>query len=234
MAKEMSMVDDILSAKYQGDPIEEDMTGVEFTPPSRQGDATDNYQAKSEVANMFKKRSYPRGASADVMFNVEKIINGLDGRSGLKTAFKRATQQIDQLKAIGDNQRAMLAQEQYMRDSFLPAVEAMMMLSPIDEVLNATTAIGKLDEFAMVNGGSGKGYTAAYIRNMYPEKQGMVKSLSDSVVRNAVREIEQLVSNDAIRSAVGKASKIKRQIDSGEHMASDEDYEIIERVVARA
>lgn len=230
----MSLIGDMLrevSNKGASEQIEE---VAEFTPPSRQGDAMDNYQAKSEIATMFKKRSYPRGASADVLFNVDKIINGLDGRSGLKVAFKRAKQQIDQLRAVGDGERARIAQEQYMRDHFLPAVETMMMLSPIDEVLNATTALNKLDEFALVDGGSGKGYSAAYIRKMYPEKQGLVKSISDSVVRDAVREIQHLVAIDAIRSAVGKASKIKRQIDMGEHMASDEDYDILDRVVARA
>lgn len=230
----MSLIGDMLREVSERGASEQIEEVAEFTPPSRQGDAMDNYQAKSEIATMFKKRSYPRGASADVLFNVDKIINGLDGRSGLKVAFKRAKQQIDQLQAVGDGERARIAQEQYMRDSFLPAVETMMMLSPIDEVLNATTALNKLDEFALVDGGSGKGYSAAYIRKMYPEKQGLVKSISDSVVRDAVREIRHLVSMDAIRSAVGKASKIKRQIDMGEHMASDEDYEILDKVVSRA
>ena len=123
--------------------------------------------------------------------------------------------------------------QQYMEERFLPAVELVVNLTSPDEVLNCSGALEAFDKYVLGTGSS-KGYTAAYIRSAYGGQLGKRIALSDPAVIEAIIGIKRASSNDSIRTAVGIAKRIKKSIDDGEIVASDDDYAIIGRVAAYA
>ena len=107
----------------------------------------------------------------------------------------------------------------------------MVNASSPDDLLNSKRALEELDKYALLEG-SGKGYTAAYVRQAYGNQLGQVKGRSEPSVKLGVQRINMMLDNGQIRSAVSLASKLKDQIDKGEKSSSDEDYELLGRVVA--
>lgn len=190
-----------------------------------------NYNARWDEAN--KKR--PKGSSMLVKAVTQSIINGAVPGDGLAAAYKRAEDDSDSLKERGEIERADIARRQYMDEKFIPAVEAVVNYTSPDEVLNCKEALSALDEYAL-GVGAQKGYTAAYIRSAYGDLLGQDLNgnldRSDDAVRQAVCKIERLAENDEIRTAIGIANQIKKQIDNGEHIADDNDYALIGRVAA--
>lgn len=180
------------------------------------------------------KKKFPNGSSKLVKATVAAIIDG-DGvpMAGLAYARKRAEDDSESLMKRGEKQRANIVIQQYMQEKFLPAVEAVIEYTSPDELLNSKEALDILDKMAL-GLGSMSGYTASYVRQAYGNQLGQKEGASDPAVRDAVRKIVMLSNNDEISTAIGMAKKMKRQIDEGEHIASDDDYALIGRVVAYA
>ena len=108
-------------------------------------------------------------------------------------------------------------------------VESIIMFSSPDELLNATKALNALDALVL-NEAGGRGYTASYVRTAYKNILGNSQDKSDPTVKQTVARIKLLADSANIRSCYGLAKRIKKQIDEGEHIASDEDYDIISRL----
>ena len=176
------------------------------------------------------QKSYPKGSSRIVATAVYSVLDG-QGGEGLAHAYKEAKEDVDTLKRMEERERADLRRQQYMQEYFLPAVELVVNSASPDEVLNSKQALADLDRYALLEG-SGKGYTASYIRQAYGNQLGQVEGRSDHSVRSGVQRLNMLLDQGQIRTAVGLANKIKSQVDKGEAQAADEDYELFSRVVA--
>lgn len=194
----------------------------------------DLYKANTDTRRAESKKVRPNGSSTLVRAVTRAVVDG-DGAEGLAHAHKRARDDSDIYKRRGEHDRAEIAKQQYMEEHFLPAVETVISYTSPDELLNCKEALSALDKYVFGTGDS-TGYTAAYIRSAYGDLLG--KDLdgrfgqSDPVVVDTVRRIRCLANRDDIRTAVGLAKNIKKQIDNGEHLASDDDYALIGRLVA--
>ena len=118
-----------------------------------------------------------------------------------------------------------------MQEYFLPAVEIVVNSTSPDEVLANKKALDELDKYVLLEG-SGKGYTATYIRQAYGNQLGQKTGRSDASVRSGVMRINSLLDDGQVRTAVGIANDLKKKIDRGEAMADDVDFELIGRVVS--
>lgn len=190
----------------------------------------DIYQRNMDRIYDVSQKTYPKGSSAIVNMAVYSVIDGR-GAEGLAKAYKRAQDDVDALKDQGERGRADLRRQQYMQEYFLPALEIVVNSTSPDEVLNSKKALDELDKYALLEG-SGKGYTATYIRQAYGNQLGQQEGRSDASVKSGVRRINALLDNGEIRTAFGLANKLKDQIDKGQAMADDIDYELIGRIVA--
>lgn len=198
----------------------------------------DMYQRDVNEMRSESKKARPHGSSPIVVAATKAAISG-DGvpASGLAYAYKRAKEDRDELKAKGEPGRADIVVRQYMEEHFMPAVETIIRFSSPDELLNCKPALSVLDKLALGTG-SMVGYTASYVRSAYNDLLGKDLSgrfgNSDQAVVTAVNRVKALSDNGEVRKAIGVAKQIKKQIDDGEVMASDDDYDIIGRVVAYA
>lgn len=190
----------------------------------------DLYQRDATRRWEESKKNYPKGSPVLVKTATESIING-DG--GLARKYKEAKDDSEVLLARGDKRRADILRRQYMQETFLPAVEAVVSYVSPDELLNCNEALAAFDSMAL-GLGTMKGYTASYLRQAYGDQLGQKEAASDPAVTEAVIRIRGLADDDEVRTAIGLAQKMKRQIDNGEHLASDDDYELISRVVSYA
>lgn len=190
----------------------------------------DIYQRNQDRIYEVGRKAYPKGSSAVVGISVDAVLDGM-GAEGLARAYKRAKEDIQALKERGERGRAEIRRQQYMQENFLPAVEIVINSTSPDEVLNSKQALDELDKYALLEG-SGKGYTATYIRQAYGNQLGQVKGRSDAAVRSGVMRLNSLLDEGEVRVAVGVANDLKKKIDSGENQSDDADYELISRVVA--
>lgn len=192
----------------------------------------DVYQRNQDRIYDISQKTYPNGSSKAVNMALYAVIDGA-GAEGLAKAYNRAKDDIDALKSQGERGRAEVRRNQYMAEDFMPAVEIVVNSTSPDEVLNSKQALNELDKYALVvPGGSGKGYTATYIRQAYGNQLGQQEGRSDDSVRSDVIRINTMLDNGEIRSAVGIANRLKEKIDRGENQADDIDYELISRVVS--
>lgn len=201
-------------------------------------DFVDVYQQDiNKIRNESRKRR-PRGSSPVVLASTKAAISG-DGMpaNGLAQAYKRAKEAAVALKVKGEPGRADMVKRQYMEERFLPAVETIIRFSSPDELLNCKDALRELDKHAL-GVGSMSGYTATYVRSAYGDLLG--KDLderfdrSDPAITDMVMRVRVLADKGDIRNAIGVARQAKKQIDNGENMASEDDYDLISRVVAYA
>lgn len=190
----------------------------------------DIYQRNQDRRYSVGEKSYPKGSSAIVNMAVASVVDGA-GAEGLARAYKRAKADISALKDRGERGRAELRRQQYMQEDFLPAVEVVVNTESPDALLANSKALKELDEYVLLEG-SGKGYTASYVRQAYGNQLGQVEGRSDDSVRSEVRRINSLLDDGNIRSAIGVANRLKKKIDEGRAEADDIDYELISRVVA--
>lgn len=190
----------------------------------------DVYQRNKDRIYDVSKKSFPKGSSAAVNMSTYAVIDGV-GAEGLAKAFKRAKDDSETLKARGERGRAELIRQQYMQENFLPAVEIVVNSTSPDEVLNSKQALEELDKYVLLEG-SGKGYTATYIRQAYGDQLGQQGGRSDASVRSGVMRINALLDDGQVRTAFGVANDLKEKIDKGEAMADDVDYDLIGRVVS--
>ena len=193
-------------------------------------DPIDIYQRNQDRIYDVNQKSFPKGSSKAVNMSVYAVIDGV-GAEGLAKAYHEAKEDIDALKARGERGRADLMRQQYMTENFLPAVEIVVNSTSPDEVLNSKKALEELDKYALLEG-SGKGYTATYIRQAYGNQLGQKEGRSDDSVRSGVIRINRLLDNGEVRTAVGIANDLKDKIEKGEAQADDIDYELIGRVVS--
>lgn len=196
-----------------------DRTSVEDIPPK----PVDLYQQSRDKMVTEMRKSYPRGASTLTKEIAEEALNGLAKQK------KRVEADANYWKERGDKERSKMVKDQYMEECFLPAVEMVIIASTPDEVLNAKDILKEFDKQTFEYG---PGYTASYIRTAYGDQLGNASNASDGYVRDMVSRIKWLASSDQIRAAYGVAKQLKNEIDNGEHTSSDEDYEIITRVVS--
>lgn len=192
----------------------------------------DLYQRDRNRIRDVNAKSFPKGSSAIVSTAVNAVVDGMGGE-GLARAYKRAQDDADSLADQGERGRAELRRKQYMEENFLPAVEIVVNSTSPDELLNSKSGLEELDKYVLLpTKGSGKGYTAAYIRQAYGNQLGQVAGRSDDAVRSGVMRINALLDDGQIRAAFGMANKLKEQIDKGERQSDDIDYELIARVVS--
>ena len=190
----------------------------------------DVYQRNQDRIYEVSQKSYPKGSSAIVNIATTSVIEG-NGAEGLAHAYKRARDDSESLKNKGERGRAELIRRQYMQEHFLPAVELVANSASPDELLANSKALAELDKYALLEG-SGKGYTATYIRQAYGDQLGQVEGRSDASVRDGVRRINALLDEGQIRTALAIANSLKKKIEEGSAMASDIDAELIGRVVS--
>lgn len=195
------------------------------TPPQ----PVDMYQVGLVNRQQDAKKSYPNGTNPKLVQDAEAVLELL------APAYRKAKNDCELLKQRGDNQRAKMVQDQYTMEKFLPAVESLVHANTTDELLNASKVLEKLDEYAVV-GQAGKGYTASYIRSAHADEigNGEWAGRSDGRVRMSIQRIHSLLDRNQIRAAVGEANMIKEKIDKGEDIASQEDYDLINRVIIRS
>lgn len=189
----------------------------------------DIYQRNVNKMRKNAGKSYPNGSSSIVSMAANSVVD--DGATGLAHAYKRARDDSESLKERGEKERAELIREQYMQESFLPAVEIVVNSTSPDEVLNNKSALSLLDKYALLEG-SGKGYTASYIREAYGPQLGQVVGHSDAYTQAQMRRLNMLLDKGEVRAAYGLANKLRKQIDDGEHIADNVDYELIGRIVS--
>ena len=193
-------------------------------------ETVDIYQRNQNRISEVNNKKFPNGSSKAVDMSVYAVIDGV-GAEGLAKAYKRAKKDIGALKERGERERAELVRQQYMFEDFLPAVEVVVKSTSPDEVLNSEQALKELDKYALLEG-SGKGYTATYIRQAYGNQLGQATGRSDPSVRSGVMQINSLLDNGEIRTAFGIANKLKEKIDKGMAQSDDIDYETLARIVS--
>ena len=200
------------------------------------GGPADLYQSKVNARLAESKKRRPHGCPVIVKTVAKSVIEGDGARgAGLAPAYHRAKDDSDYFKERGEMDRAEIVRNQYMEEHFLPAVEAIIAYSSPDELLNSKDVLDALDKFVLGTGSS-KGYTAQYVRSSYGNALGEDYSnrigRSDDAVTGAVMRIKFLSEHGQNREAVGIAESMKKQIDNGNHVASDDDYALIGRVAA--
>lgn len=194
---------------------------------------TDLYREEEKARYKEQTKNHPNGSSQMVKAVVKSVVQGDGYAEGLARSYRRAKDDSDMLKGRGERSRAEMVRQQYMEEKFLPAVESVIAYSSPDELLNCKDALSTLDEFAL-GVGAMNGYTASYVRQAYKDKLGNVIGNSDPTVADAVRRIKMLVDDDQYRTAIGLAEKLKKSIDEGNNLASDDDYALLGRIVAYA
>ena len=198
--------------------------------PSTLDRPSDVYQRDRDRERAIENKSFPMGSSKIVNMAVASVLDGA-GAEGLARAYKRAKADVDALKGQGERGRADIRRQQYMQEYFLPAVEIVINSVSPDELLSNQKALRELDKYVLLEG-SGRGYTASYVRQAYGNQLGQVEGRSDDSVRSEVHRINSLLDDGNIRSAIGVANRLKKKIDEGGAEADDIDYELISRVVA--
>ena len=199
-------------------------------PPEDSVETIDIYQRNRDRAYDVNKKKYPKGSSQAVNMSVYAVIDGMGGE-GLAKAYKRAQDDVDALKDQGERGRAEIRRQQYMQENFLPAVEIVVNSTSPDEVLNSKKALEELDKYVLLEG-SGKGYTASYIRQAYGNQLGQQIGRSDPSVRSGVMRINSLLDEGRIREAVGIANDLREKINKGQNQADEIDWELIGRVTS--
>lgn len=206
-----------------------ELEAVDAATPT-QPQSVDIYQRNQDRIYEVSQKSFPKGSSAIVNVAVESVIKGA-GAEGLARAYKRTKEDSDSLAERGERGRAQLLRQQYMQEHFLPAVEIVVNSASPDELLANVKALEELDKYALLEG-SGKGYTASYVRQAYGGQLGQVEGRSDASVKDGVRRINMLLDEGQVRTALSVANSLKKKLDVGEAMADDADADLIGRVVA--
>lgn len=191
----------------------------------------DVYQRNQDRIYEVSQKSYPKGSSQAVNMATTAVIDGV-GAEGLAKAYKRAQDDVDALKDQGERGRAEVRRQQYMQEYFLPAVEVVVNSTSPDLVLSNEKALQELDKYVLLEG-SGKGYTATYIRQAYGNQLGQQQtSHSDPNVQSGVMRINALLDEGRVREALGIANDLLDKIKRGEVISDDVDFDLLGRVAS--
>lgn len=174
-----------------------------------------------------QRRDSGHGARAKVAIDAEVVLNSLPA------LYKAAKHESDRLVAQGEKGYAKMVRDQYMNEKFMPAIEALIRTNSVDSVMNATTILDMLDKYALIDGGSAKGFTRSFVRSLYGTEVGDSEPFSDSQTRECVAELKRLAADGNIRAAIGKATKVLKKIDSGDQSANSDDYELIQKIALK-
>lgn len=194
--------------------------------------SVDVYQSEQNIQRDYARKQFPKGARTQVLATVKDVVEGV-GTSSLAHAYKRARDDSEALKEMGDTRRAQLIVNQYMQEKFLPAVEVVVNFTSPDELLNSKEALKELDKYAL-GIGSMTGYTAAYVREAYGDQLGQVESASSPLITHEVARLNGLLDTDQMQTAYALAKKLKKMVDDGKAIASEPDYDLISTVASRA
>lgn len=206
---------------------DEDVEGENNPPQPQYAEIIgDTYNDAKRAQILANKHTIPKGSRPKVNSHAEAVLKSL------AVAYDKAVSDSERLRASGDIKRAEIIEQQYLEDSFLPAVEAVKQFNSVDELLNNNEVLSAFDKYAKLRG-NGSGYTASFLRTLYGDERGTFSGTSDAVVREAIRDIMNSIANDNVRGAVSTATSIKRKIDNGKNIASEDDYEFINRVIYR-
>lgn len=197
----------------------------EVTPPP-----VDIYQEERNVQRDYAKKQFPKGSRTQVLATVKDVVEGA-GTASLSRAYKRARDDSEALRQMGDTRRAQLIINQYMEEHFLPAVEIVVNFTSPDELLNSKEALTTLDKYAL-GIGSMSGYTAAYVREAYGNQLGQVEQASSPIIAHEVARLNGLLDTDQMQTAYALAKKLKKMVDDGKAIASEDDYDLISTVAA--
>lgn len=199
----------------------------QYRPKENSTDVVDYYQEMRSKASKSLSKPLLNGSTQKILFEVKQAVERLS------EPYRRARDDSDRSKAVGDNERASIMQQQYMDEAFLPTVESLVMMNSPEEVLNSSKALAELDKYALVGAGRANGYTASFIRTLHARDFGNVLPTSDINVVDGVRRIRSMVAENNIRAAIHTAKKLKDFVDKGEYTASPEDYELLQKVALR-
>ena len=199
---------------------EEANVEVQQTPPP-----VDILQERRNITRDYAQKSFPRGSRAQVLATVQDVVNGI-GTDSLGQAYERAKENAEAVDKMGDHRRAQIIKNQYMEDKFLPAVEVVVNFTSPDELLNSKKALSTLDKYALGTG-SMSGYTAAYVREAYGNVLGQMPAASSPEVSDAVHRINGFLDTDQMVLARSLAKRVKKKVDDGEAIASEEDYDLL-------
>lgn len=212
------------------DKANEELFSEEEVTVSEASPSIDIYQEQQKIQREYAKKQFPRGSREQVLATVEDVIDGA-GTASLARAYERAKDDSEALDEMGDHRRAQLVRNQYMQERFLPAVEIVVNFTSPDELLNSKQGLKELDKYALGTG-SMSGYTEAYIRNAYGDSLGRVEQASSPEVTHTTERLHGLLDSDQMVTAKGLAKKIKKKIDKGETISSEEDYRFISTVAS--
>lgn len=211
------------------DSFFEENRGDDAPSSSTSDGGKDFYDDLRRDVEKEERRRYSSGARPKLSLETKAIVKGL------AADFCSAKRRYESSLRRGDMRIADIIASQYMHDVFLPAVEAMVRLNSADEMLGSPDMLKKLDEYVIVRGNSiGDGFTRAFIKSLYSDELGRGPVMSDSTVRDGIRDIELLLARGAVRTAVGRAEKLLKKIDAGQQIAIDDDYLILNKVVSRS
>lgn len=187
--------------------------------------SVDNYQTRQRA----KMNMTPRARGADARLSVDL---GLLEQQNISYAFKKAKDEVEGAERSGDRERARLLAESYMENTLLPTIDALVGLNGAAALLSNQRALDTLDGYALIPGRGSRGYTASLISSLYDTTA--LPSDSDSYVRYYIGKLGVLCADAQIRAAVGLATQLKDSIDKGEHRASPEDYEKLQKVIFKS
>lgn len=197
---------------------------------SQSAEPVDIYQQTQDKLRENSSKAFPKGSSQIVNYAVTQVVEGA-GAEGLAHAYKEAREDDSELRKKGERERAELVRKQYMQEHFLPALELVINSASPDELLNNKRALDILDQYVLSEG-SGRGYTASYVRSAYGNQLGQMEGRSDAYMRSKMRELNSLLDRGDVRLAYRLAKKLKDQVARGEHIADDADYDLMGRIVA--
>ena len=187
----------------------------------------DTWQMYADARREYDRTSFPNGATKKYGMEAENALQALSG------AYEKAKANIESAAKRGDKMRAKLWRQQYMEENFMPAIDTLVLLGSADELLSMKDVLDRFDEKTILDGVSGKGYTAALIRSLYDGQLGSTRAKSDALVKGAVVRASELADKGNIRAAVGLAGRMIQKIEAGENAADDYDYNLLQKIYLR-
>lgn len=181
------------------------------------------------------RKKTSRGASGRVLIFTRLLVLGDKKKriDGLKKAYARVKMDIEQYK----NYRPELIEpfkRRYLEEKFLPVVEAIIMQTSPEDLYNSTSSLELLDKYVMLPfDTSGKGFTKQYIKTAYIDR-GILSNneKSSEELVDGIRKIRSYSSSADTRVAYLLAKKLKDKVDKGKLIATDDDYELLSRIVS--
>lgn len=182
-------------------------------------------QRRDAQANLAPTKIH--GARPKMQLDMAQLLNG-----PVKDAYKKTVDDGELLRESGDTERARILEQQYMQDYYYPLIDALVRMNSRDEVLASQDALEALDALAIVpGGGDTTGYASTFVAGLYEPTDNVYHT--DAWVGEQMRRIRTLSADHRTREAAAVARKLQTSIDAGEHSASPEDYELIQRVAIR-